>query len=136
METLNANEKRRLFASRARSEGVMFLHRVGRIRAFFSDAGSAVLPWLLINPERWRQSPGHLRLRDCQAVKEEKKETVRLLFLSLTSAFKIRRLKNEVMNLITDLSEVTHLHQTDSPPEFLLKRTPDDGRKRSADGER
>lgn len=136
METLNANEKRRLFASRARSEGAMFLHRVGRIRAFLSDAGSAVPPWLLINPERRRQSPGHLSLRDCQAVKEEKKETVRLLFLSLTSAFKIRRLRNEVMNLITDLSELTHLHQTDLPPQFLLKRKRDDGRKRSADGER
>lgn len=45
---LNANEKQRLFVYRVRTEGLMFLHHVGRISSFFLETVSTVLLWLLI----------------------------------------------------------------------------------------
>lgn len=82
-------------------EGLMFLHHVGRIKAFFLEADRTVLPWLLIKHRDGSETAEDLRtpqsrgLSSCQR-ERLKKETVRLLvfFFLLTSAFKIRWMEN------------------------------------------
>lgn len=94
--------------------------KVWCFRTMWAELGlSSVLRWLLINhtdgseTAKELRTPQSQRLSRCQKKTRSVKETVRLpLFLSSTSAFKIRWLKNEVMNLITDLSEIAHLNQT------------------------
>lgn len=83
----------------ARTEGLMLLHHVGRIKAFFLEADRSGAATVANQAQRRRKTYGHLSHEGCQAVRENrsKKETVRLLLffiLLLTSAVKIRWMEN------------------------------------------
>lgn len=65
---LNANEKQRLFVNRVQTEGLMFLHHVGRIRAFFLEIDSTVLLWVLIKHRDCSEMAKELRTPQSQGL--------------------------------------------------------------------